>query len=83
MAIFCEQDYEYLALRGTETWQWSFLFVWRTRKFVSGNSSLEISLEKLMMKVFVTSNQCLYHFVDVQSRAQLPYLTMLTLAQSL
>jgi hypothetical protein len=36
-----------------------------------------------MLNVFMTSNQCLSHFDDVQSTAQLPYLTMLALSQSL
>jgi hypothetical protein len=44
---------------------------------------VEISLEKLTLNGLMTSNQCLYHFDDVQSRAQLPYLAMLILAQSL
>ena len=44
---------------------------------------MESSLEKLTLNVLVTLKKCLYLFDDVQSTAQLPYMAMLTLAQSL
>ena len=51
---------------------------------------MEISLQKTMLPVFMTSNQCLYHFDNVHSRACLPsthgfmfYLKMLSLNHSL